>query len=317
MDQRQINELMARVAKLETLLEANDAYQPPGAVTLKDMDLGPGLSFDIPDYSQWQNQNLEWDPEYDPQSYSDWQNELQQANDAFATTQGAVDDILSRLGNIETFLSGGSNDTNQSGALNAGAGVGDDGQTGTGDAATSTDDMAESLGLGTMAYQDGSAVAITGGSVTGTTATGLLSLSVTDGTNSLFAVDATNPYGRLRIREGADIIIEMRGVTGDGALISLFDDAGANENRLAVNAAGGLDITGAGVGMTFQDTFSVIIHSSGYVQIGASTTDNVGFFGSTGAAKATVSGSRGGNAALASLLTQLAAYGLITDGSSP
>ena len=42
----------------------------------------------------------------------------------------------------------------------------------------------------------------------------------------------------------------------------------------------------------------------------------IGFFGATPAAKPTVTGSRGGNAALASLLTALATLGLITDSSS-
>jgi hypothetical protein len=43
---------------------------------------------------------------------------------------------------------------------------------------------------------------------------------------------------------------------------------------------------------------------------------NVGFNGTAAIAKPTVTGSRGGNAALASLLTALANYGLITDSSS-
>ncbi len=43
---------------------------------------------------------------------------------------------------------------------------------------------------------------------------------------------------------------------------------------------------------------------------------SMGFFGITPAAKPTVSGSRGSNAALASLLTGLAALGLVTDSSS-
>jgi len=47
---------------------------------------------------------------------------------------------------------------------------------------------------------------------------------------------------------------------------------------------------------------------------GAST--KVGFFGTTGTGKQTVSGSRGGNAALASLLTKLAGMNLITDSTS-
>lgn len=45
-------------------------------------------------------------------------------------------------------------------------------------------------------------------------------------------------------------------------------------------------------------------------------TNTIGFFGTAATTKKTVSGSRGGNAALASLITQLAAYGLVTDGSS-
>jgi hypothetical protein len=45
-------------------------------------------------------------------------------------------------------------------------------------------------------------------------------------------------------------------------------------------------------------------------------TGNIGFYGATAIAKPTVTGSRGGNAALASLLTALANLGLITDSSS-
>jgi hypothetical protein len=42
----------------------------------------------------------------------------------------------------------------------------------------------------------------------------------------------------------------------------------------------------------------------------------LGFFGAAPASKPTVSGSKGGNAALGSLITALAALGLITDGTS-
>ena len=45
-------------------------------------------------------------------------------------------------------------------------------------------------------------------------------------------------------------------------------------------------------------------------------TGDVGFYGTTPQSKQTVSGSRGSNAALASLLTALASIGLITDSSS-
>ena len=53
----------------------------------------------------------------------------------------------------------------------------------------------------------------------------------------------------------------------------------------------------------------------GSTMIAASST-TLGFFGSTPTAKPTVTGSRGGNAALQSLLTALANYGLITDSTS-
>jgi len=46
------------------------------------------------------------------------------------------------------------------------------------------------------------------------------------------------------------------------------------------------------------------------------TAPMIGFLATAASAKLTVTGSRAGNAALASLLTQLATYGLITDSSS-
>jgi hypothetical protein len=48
---------------------------------------------------------------------------------------------------------------------------------------------------------------------------------------------------------------------------------------------------------------------------GSSVWDHIGFYGTSPIQKPTVSGSRGGNAALASLLTQLANLGLITDST--
>ena len=59
---------------------------------------------------------------------------------------------------------------------------------------------------------------------------------------------------------------------------------------------------------------NTIIYSANVTLGTASST--VGFYGATPAAKPTITGSRGGNAALASLLTQLAALGLVTDSTS-
>lgn len=48
----------------------------------------------------------------------------------------------------------------------------------------------------------------------------------------------------------------------------------------------------------------------------AVSSAGIGFFGTTGVAKPTITGSRGGNAALADLLTKLATFGLVTDGTT-
>ena len=62
-------------------------------------------------------------------------------------------------------------------------------------------------------------------------------------------------------------------------------------------------------------------NSAGYTNVmamkeGGSETPQLGFFGTAASGKPTVTGSRGGNAALASLLTALAGLGLITDSTT-
>jgi hypothetical protein len=59
---------------------------------------------------------------------------------------------------------------------------------------------------------------------------------------------------------------------------------------------------------------ALVTNGADRIRIGAS--GELGFFGATPASKPTVTGSRGGNAALASLLTALAGLGLIVDNSS-
>lgn len=60
----------------------------------------------------------------------------------------------------------------------------------------------------------------------------------------------------------------------------------------------------------------VVTGGSFGTKVGNSVTETVGFYGSTGSAKLTVTGSKGGNAALTSLIAQLVALGLITDSTS-
>lgn len=62
--------------------------------------------------------------------------------------------------------------------------------------------------------------------------------------------------------------------------------------------------------------FSGPMSTVGDVQLGANNTDNVGFWGATPAPQPVITGSRGGNAALANLLTNLAAIGFLVDSTT-
>lgn len=57
-------------------------------------------------------------------------------------------------------------------------------------------------------------------------------------------------------------------------------------------------------------------NSSG-IKVGEVTTQTLGFYGSVGTAKPTITGARDDGTALASLLTALAALGLVVDSSTP
>jgi hypothetical protein len=92
------------------------------------------------------------------------------------------------------------------------------------------------------------------------------------------------------------------------AYLSSFLDGSTNTLRINVQSSGRLDIAG---------TSEVVI--AGTTQVGnLRTNGGLAFFSTSGSgtSKQTVTGSRGGNAALASLLTALAAYGLITDSTT-
>ena len=85
-------------------------------------------------------------------------------------------------------------------------------------------------------------------------------------------------------------------VAGDAVFIDVAN-AGASGDALR------LENIGSGLGLKV---------ASG----GAEFSGNMGFFGTTATTKPNITGSRGGNAALASLLTGLASLGLITDSTT-
>ena len=156
---------------------------------------------------------------------------------------------------------------------------------------TADDDLVMSADNGILNVSQG------GGVILGATVAGVMTLQPSDGLGSL----VINALGDVALTGGVneDVAVEATG-TGGLSLIA---------------ATGSIDITGNG-------DFSLSIGSGSNVTIDAVTGalqldgSTVGFFGTTPASKPTVTGSRGGNAALASLLTGLETLGLIIDSST-
>jgi hypothetical protein len=76
-----------------------------------------------------------------------------------------------------------------------------------------------------------------------------------------------------------------------------------------------LTLSAAGIAVSVAATFSATLTAAGGASLaGAGAT--LGFYGSAGTTRPVVSGAKGGNAALGSLIGALSALGLITDGTS-
>ena len=114
--------------------------------------------------------------------------------------------------------------------------------------------------------------------------------------------------------------IEVQDPTGTAPTIDFNDNGGTQQAFIEVssNVTTGLRFRGEVHGARFrlQQEDSAGTVQTG-IEIGANATGSyLGFHGTGAITKPTVTGSRGGNAALASLLTALANYGLITDSST-
>lgn len=154
-----------------------------------------------------------------------------------------------------------------------------------------------------------------------------------EGATGFLRIDASNAASPRLSAQGSatDVSISYR---AKGVGDHLFED-GSGNTHFRVNVGGTTGdyvqaVAGSGGatvgvnGASANASISVLGKGTGGVNLldGGSAskfrvnTTGIGFFAATPAAKQTVSGSRGGNAALASLLTALATYGLITDSSS-
>lgn len=134
------------------------------------------------------------------------------------------------------------------------------------------------------------------------------SVSEIDGTDLTIATGAG--AGRIAVSD-ADGVVGWSA----GATIGTSSVAVAKTGKTAVTIAdSGAQSSGVTIGgdTNLYRSAADTLKTDDSLIVGA----NVGFYGHAAAAKPTVSGSAGSNAALASLLTALAGLGLITDSSS-
>ena len=296
MNPKIINSINARLARVEALLENQDTFGSGSGATYG------GLNFQGSEY------NTEFGAQITPdQIESMVRNTLAQElanNYGFGANDQTIAELQQRIAELELLVAGGSNDTNQGAALDAGAAVGDDASDGTGDA---------NANLGTMADQDSDDVAITGGSITG-----IEDLAVVDGGTG--ASDASTARTNLGLGSMATQASTSVAVTG-GTLEFLSDislNAGAAVAFVSGSTVGSsISPTSGYIGLDLQGgSGQIILNDASGVAIQQSSSNPIGFFGSSGTSKANVTGSRGGNAALQSLLSALSSYGLITDSTT-
>lgn len=135
-------------------------------------------------------------------------------------------------------------------------------------------------------------------------------------------MSTSDPQGRLHVKNYAntgDTLLILEGIasqsgqavqvrgrssTTDGRPMAALDTAWADSTD--ASRAGFLTLS-AYYTSTAQEGLRVEANATGV---------RLGFFGGSGAKKGTITGSRGGNAALAALLSELSAYGLITDSTT-
>lgn len=118
---------------------------------------------------------------------------------------------------------------------------------------------------------------------------------------------------RYDIKNDADYSVYLNIDSGDAAAAEtalLFGDRGSRKWLVGKDSSNHLQI-GWNDGATAVSAFSAYIDSEV-----TPTAALIGFYGTAPTAKPTVAGSKGGNAALASLLTALATLGLITDSTT-
>jgi hypothetical protein len=175
------------------------------------------------------------------------------------------------------------------------------------------------------------------------TVEGAVSAGVVPGRLSLYTAEITSGTFKewLRIESSGDLrklstgggnLFSVESSVGNQGIIKLGPNSGANYKYLAFysaayaareayigcNGAGNMEVSSEQPGgtMTFACIDAGGTPRGFFIGSTGASLPKLGFFGTAAQSKATITGSRGGNAALASLLTALATYGLIVDSST-
>jgi hypothetical protein len=204
--------------------------------------------------------------------------------------------------------------------------------------------------LGLSAYEENAgdrATVAVGGYVKGKHVFGMNPVAYTDGADHV-AVGSEIDFGNLNATPGGQaygLLIKSLGgnVGGQGGQAHIQMQAAASspaDNGIVFHVSSGtapvatggalitvdggtytygLDLGGGaftGAAIRLPNGGDIDIQSTTGTKIGTGTSKKIGFWGATPVVKQTVTGSRGANAALASLITALATAGLVVDSSS-
>lgn len=141
-----------------------------------------------------------------------------------------------------------------------------------------------------------------GKTLTGSTGTGNMVLSAAPTLTGTITAAAANFSGDVTVATTKKLALNA-GAT------SYLEETASNDVSLVIN---GLAVVRA----NSQITLTAQSGTWGFATAAAGGASTIGFFGATPQAKQDVTGSRSANAALASLLTALATYGIITNSTT-
>jgi len=156
------------------------------------------------------------------------------------------------------------------------------------------------------------------------TDSGSIFLRGSDAASANTTMATFNPDGACTIYHDAVLVLQTRAdglrvqdTNGNDPLLYFYDDAGSPLSRIQ-HANDTLFITNEVDGKELRlRTYDSASATQNHIRMGKNATGTaLAFHGSAPVAKQTVTGSRGGNAALASLLSALSTMGLLTDSSS-